>query len=267
MSKIVKHTVFLFLTVFIISSCGSKKQSNPGEVVDKKKTNELLDSLEAYGNKDFSFFYSKIACKYKSDEQNLSFKTTIKLKSDSLLNAMMTFAKIPVVIANVSQDSVKLINKRDKCYFFSEIDFLSSLLNMDLALSDAEDIILGSPLAFDRKNKYHQLPDTSFYVIATHKEKEFEDKNGKDIMMKYFLSADSLELKKTFIASPKDSTEITIDMEEYQLINNKKYPYVVKISASSKKGPVHIELKYTKVAIDEPVDIYFKIPDNYVECE
>lgn len=267
MSKIFKNTVFLITTILVVSSCGSKKQTNPGEVVDKKKTNELLDSLEAYGKKDLSFFYSKIACKYKSEEQNLSFKTAIKMQSDSLLNAMMTFAKIPVVIANVTQDSVKLINKRDKCYFFTDIDFLSSLLNMELGLADAEDIILGSPLAFDRKNKYHQLPDTSYYVIATHKEKDFMDLNGKDIMMKYFLSADSLELKRTYISSPKDSTEITIDMEEYQLVNNKKYPYVVKISANSKKGPVNIELKYTKVTIDEPVDIYFKIPDNYVECE
>lgn len=267
MNKLFTHSIFLLAVGLLLVSCGSKRQADSGTVVDKRKTNELLDSLEAYGNKDISFFYSKIACKYKSEEQNLTFKTSIKLKSDSLLNAMMTFAKIPVVIANISEDSVKLINKRDKCYFFTDIDFLSSLLNMDLTLNDAEDIILGNPLAFNRKSKYHQLSDTAYYVVASHKQKDFDDEDSKDVMIKYFLSSDSLELKKTFISSPKDSTEITIDVEEYQLINSKKYPYVVKISAKSKKGPVTIDLKYTKVAIDEPKSIYFKIPENYVECE
>jgi hypothetical protein len=253
--------------LFFLFSCGSGKKLAGGTITETKKTSDLLDELDLQSSKKVDFFYSKISSKYKSSEQNFSFKTSVKLKSDSLMNAMITVANIPIMIANVSVDSVKLINKRDKCFFYTDIDYLENLLRMKISLNDAEDIILGRPVAFDRDKKYHQLMDTSFYVIATHKLKDFQNPDMDEVMIKYFLSPDSLKLEKTFISSPKDSTEILIHIKSLERIDHQDFPSEMDINAIGKKGPIEINLKYQKTLINDRKSIYFKIPDNYGECE
>ena len=95
-----------------------------GDKLPKIKDKELVDRLDSLSKIEPRTFYSKLDINYKDSTTDISFKTSLKIVADSAVSAIITYARIPIVTAMVTKDTITVVNKREKCY---TVQFLSRI--------------------------------------------------------------------------------------------------------------------------------------------
>ena len=146
----------LICTLIFLSSCARVLVETPIaiEKLPHKKEKELIAIIDSLSLIKPNSLYSKLDVKYSDSSRTISFKTSLKIVKDSAINLLITYAKIPIVTAQVTKDSIIVVNKRDKCFEKESLTYIKDMFGIDLSLLNLEEIFLGRPLDYDPKNKY-----------------------------------------------------------------------------------------------------------------
>lgn len=261
-----------FSFIWALSSCSPKVGSDlmNGDKLPKIKDKELVDRLDSLSKIEPKTFYSKLDINYKDSTTDISFKTSLKIVADSAISAIITYARIPIVTAMVTKDTITVVNKREKCYTVQSLDYLKSTFGVDFTYENMEELFLGKPLDYNIDQKYFVEHDPYHYSISTHKKrdkKRMDRRPKEDIVLNYILSDDAKFLQQTMIKSPSDSTEITVIYEERQNVNGMNVPKVVHMHIKAKDKGIYIKMDYEKVEINEPQELIIVIPEKYEKCK
>ena len=266
------------LLLILVSSCSPKLILLNSEKLDRKKTSELTDALDEMSKLRPDYFYSRISTKFKDTTQSVSFKTSLKIKRDSAVSAFISFAAIPIIQAIVTQDSLTVVNKRNKCFTLTDLSIIKNTFGYAFEYGNVEEILLGLPLAYDTNQRYFQIHDPHNYIISSHRKRQIKknekgkpmDKNnGNDdeIIVKYFLSDDISRIKKLEIESPSDSTRLEVNYVTSEIVNSFSVPKSVEIQVFTPKNTISLKLDYEKTEVNEPQSLLLVIPKTYSICE
>lgn len=276
MSQNIKYfLVGTFLTLFLVS-CSEKLVVIHPEKLERKKTPELVHTLDSLFLLRPTFFYSKISTQFQDTNQSVSFKTSIRMVKDSATNALITYAAIPIFNTMLTKDSLTILNKRSKCYSKSKLSVLKDNFGYDFEYKNIEEIILGLPVAYDTNQKYFQIHDPYNYIISSHRKKEIKRNDrprqnrrneSNDIIIKYFLTSDAKGLRKMEIESPDDSTQIFVEYLSREMVDNFNIPKEVTVNVKTPRNNILINLTYEKIEINQPQPLFLVIPENYEICE
>jgi hypothetical protein len=257
-------------------SCSKKLVIINPEKLDRKKTPELVHTLDSLFLLRPTFFYSKISTQFQDTNQNVSFKTSIRMVKDSATNALITYAAIPIFNTMLTKDSLTILNKRNKCYSKSKLSALKDNFGYDFEYKNIEEIILGLPIAYDTNQKYFQIHDPFNYILSSHRKKEIKRNDRprpnrrnetNDIIIKYFLTPDAKGLRKMEIESPDDSTQIFVDYISREMVDNFNVPKEVVVNVKTPRNNIFVNLTYDKIEINQPQPLFLVIPENYEICE
>ncbi|MEY3238183.1 MAG: hypothetical protein RI883_2284 [Bacteroidota bacterium] len=273
MNHCIKYFTFIG-TMVLLFSCAKQMTDLQQEKLPRKKTQDLITTMDSLSHIKPTFFYTKIATEFSDTNRNVSFKTSIRMVKDSAINTTITYAKIPIINSIITTDTVKVVNKRDKCYIIQSLGYIKDNFGIDFNYRNLEELILGMPLDYDTTQKYFQIHDPYNYIISSHKKREMKrlDRNGRqierdDILVKYYLTNDATNLKAMFIESPSDSTTIQVDYLTRELVQGYNLPKDVFIKITSPRNQMRITLSYDKAEIDQPQPLFFVIPEGYEKCE
>lgn len=259
---------FLMVVLLALASCNR----NTEEVISEQGTVakvELVNALDSLSNKTFNSFYSKIATSYSDSSRSLNFKTSTWMIADSASNFLISYASFPVVGALVTQDSVKVSNKREKCYIYASLDFLSTQFGTSMSLNNLEDILLGIPTNFDAGRTYYQHDTEKGRTLCTHGLKDIEQAKAEmseEVITYYKLTEDLKELEAMTLYSIKDSIEIHIEYKTREMVEGLSVPTEVTVRILSPTSEINVELTYTKIRVNQPEKIQFVIPETYERC-
>lgn len=266
------------LMLVLVSACSPIIGLLNPEKLDRKKTPELIEALDGMIKNKPDYFYSRISTKFKDTTQNVSFKTSLKIKKDSAVSAFISFAAIPIIQAIVTQDSLTVVNKRNKCYNITDLSVIKNTFGYAFEYANVEELILGIPLAYDTNQRYFQIHDPFNYIISSHRKRQIKkndkgkpmDKNianDDDIIIKYYLSDDITRIKKLEIESPSDSTRLEINYVTSEIINSYNVPKNVEIQVFTPRNTINLKLDYEKTEVNEPQSLLLVIPKTYGICE
>ncbi len=266
------YNLLLVLSLALFSSCAKKLTQTDLPKVNREKTQDLLNVLDSLSTLRPDTFYSKISTKYSDTSKNLSVKTSVRMIADSAMNAIVTYAAIPVVNALVTKDSLKLVNKKEKCLVLTDMEFIKSTFGVDFTFKNLEEMILGIPLDYDTTQKYFQINDPYRHVISSHRKRRIKLndrllKRDDNIAIKYFIHPNLQQLDGLEIISAEDTTSIFIQYKAWQTVNGFQVPNEVFIRVKTPKNNLLIELSYEKASVNEPMELYFIIPEGYEECK
>lgn len=260
--------IYILVGVILLTACSEKNTSIYTQKLTKIKTSRIVDHLDSLSKTEWSFFYARIATKYSSSTTKVSFKTILKMQKDSIVNATITFAAIPIIHVLLSPDTLKVVNKKDKCYIIETVDFLKKEFDFPFGYKQVEELLLGKPLAWNKSDRFHQIENPDYYILKTNKKRfASKDKEEGDIDLNYYLSPEELEIKKIIINSPEDSTSIILNYSDWVFIDKMKVPQSVEVYIYTPKDSLFIELKYQKVEFGNTKEIVFIIPDQYEHCK
>ena len=269
MNLSIKHISYLLFSSLLIISCARNNTDDQVKLkkIGDKKLQLVLDSLY---DQEVNYFYAKVATQYEDTARKVSFKTSIRMIEDSLINTLIKYANIPIMNSLISPDSVIVSNKREKCYVRQSLSYIKDQFGVDFSHKNVEQFILGQPVGYEPELKYFQHQATDGYVMCSHKKKDIkrnERKDIKEIITYYKLNPELTDLMQTVIESPEDTTVIVIDYGPRELVNGMKLPKEMSLSIQTPRQEIKVELNYKKMRLNEVEEIHFVIPEGYEECE
>lgn len=270
MTQYFKGFTAVIFGLMFLSSCAKKLTETERVKLPKKKATELVNILDSISQIKPKYFYTKITTHVEDTNRNVNFKTSVRMTADSAMNALITYASIPIVNAMITTDSVIITNKREKCYIRQSLDYIKENFAIDFNFSNLEELILGMPLDFDSTQKYFMVHDPYNYTISSHKKREFKklDRSDKeDVLIKYFLTDSLTGLKGMYIESPSDTASIKVDYLVRENIDGFDVPREVFIHIISARNNMRINMSYEKIEVDIPKEMILVIPDTYEQCK
>lgn len=260
----VKVTFLGFLLLTVVS-CGRKKAVFSPEF-PTKTTQELVNRLDELSNLDWDFLTAKTNVKLSSESQTNSFKASLRMKRDSALLVNISFAGIPVVQTVLSNDSLKILNRKDKCYKFQDRTALEQILDFPIEYFQLQDLLLGKPLLFDKTKEHIQIQDLMFYQIKTKRKRSPESLN-EEVIITYFLHPSSLELNKVKLESPFDQTTMEIVyVGKHEKIEGLSLPQQIDLVIQGPRATTTLNIAYNRPDISNEKKISLNVPENYVPC-
>lgn len=298
--------VFFVVLPALVVSCSPKLHPEDQVKVERRKTNELVASLDSLSQQRPQYFYSKIKCEYSDTNTSKSFKTSVRLVKDSAVNALITFATIPIINSLIRPDSVIITNRQDKCFIKRDLNFIKEQFGVSFDYRNIEELFLGLPIGFDTTQKYFQIHDPYNYILSSHKKREIrrelkdkperdrqdrerergrdhpdrgdrprredredrnEDSESEEVILKYYLASDLRSLNRISVDSPEDTTSIDIHYVSRDSVENYLIPDLVEIVIRTPRNRMVINLDYDRTEINVPQEIRFIIPEEYGECK
>lgn len=269
--NIIKYFGFMVLALFIAACGNNKNAAEDKEKLPKIDDEVLIGRMDSLSQKRPEHFYTKLSSKYRDSEYNVSFKTSIRMRMDSALHALITYAKIPIYNTMVTPDTLTMVDKRGDCYIKEDMSYLKETFDVDFQHGNIEELILGMPIGWLSDRDYYVLKDPYNYVISSHKERNIRrmdrSTDSDELFIRYYMTDDAKGLRKVLIESPADTTAIEVNYYEREIVNGFGVPTSGDIAVETPRDTITIEFKYNRTSVNEPRVLYLAIPDKYGKCE
>ena len=240
MSKFIP-ILFFALT---LNSCSTKQLSNSVYSKTPKNSKELISIVNSQ-NKNIEWLSLKGKINLVKENKDITLSLNIKHRKDSViwLSISAPFG-IEIIRAQVTSDSIYFINRAKKTWFVESSNHIKEILKHDIGFENLQDMITANPRII--KNKYKLESQDDGFVLTSELynylvSKDFRIKNAN------FIDGES---RVSFSYASTDNTE-SFPKHFFLKVNSKE-----KFEAS---------LIYSKVVINIPQKISFKIPQSYVE--
>ncbi len=239
------NKIIAFILSCLVIGCSTSKKSSYKNIKTEKK--DVVYNV-INNHTSFETFYAKCQTKYSSDDSNLNFKATVKIKKDSVIwISLSALFGIEVFQAIILPDSVVLVDKFNAKFFSGSISSLDAILNTSFDFYTLQNIITNQPLIdFNKKHNFNKS--------EKHYHFEFSDQDYIEVKKKNF--------QPSFIKLHDGINEISVNYKNYRLLNSKLFPYSIALNAKKNKL-LELNLDYIKVKINPKLNYLLTIPEGY----
>lgn len=264
------YILFILILTLSLASCGGKKKTIDGDKLKNRNWKELVDAL-----KNNEFKYEWIRSKASADVifkgENNSVKANFRIRKDSA--SWINLSKgIQIMTAVASTDSIKVLKKiGEKEYYIDDFNTVNKFLNTEVDYSLLEDFFAGNAIGFDYDSiKYKSGIDEGMYVLSSDKIKKLDKmlKRGynknKEILYRCWINPVNFKCQKVRVDLLLDFASLTVKYGDWKTIEGGQvYPFLSTISLETLKDTVQLSLEYSKITINEPQEMPFKLTDSY----
>lgn len=212
--------------------------------------------LSNLNNIDYNTFSGKADVSYKdSKNKNYNFDVKLNMKKDEVIWLSATGPLgIEVARALVTRDSVKILNKLERQYIVSSIDYLQQQLGLPLDLKALQDLLVGNAVFIDRESSSYVKEDGSLQISS---QTRFFRNLLTVAMPGYLPSASKLE---DVDAERNRSAELAY--KEYRQADGRNFSTERTIKVNHKTN-IDIGLKYKSYTFNGGITTPFSVPSGY----
>ncbi len=266
--------VFSVITfLFVLYACKPvKKVQTINAAINKKDTVQIvkvdttvaIDSnrvikdimFKVEKNKiDFKTFYAKVKVDYEGQDNNLGVTAYIKMTKDSLINLRITYPVYGVVMdAQITKDSVIVVNKKDKYIQYRSINYLQEATQIPFDFKTLQDVIIGNPVFLSKNIVSYKATDNQLLVLMIGN------------LFKNLITLNTADYKvmhtKLDDVDPLRNRTCDITYSEYKNTGDIQFATYRSISVSE-KSKLDVFLDFKDYKFNEPLNYTFVIPKNY----
>jgi hypothetical protein len=261
-------TVSVF--ALLCASCKNQKKitlNNGKCILDFKNARTLTTNLKA---KEFKFdkLNAKLSVDALIDSTNNSFTVSLRMKKDSVI--WMSISKLGIEGARViiTKDTVKFLNRLKGQYFKGDYAYISKLLNTELDFEMLQSLLIGNSVEFyNEDDKIKPGVDNCQYTLGTIRKyklrKVVRGKTLKESAQSIYLVSETFKVARIRFYEFNPDRSFDASFGDFQKMDDSQlFPMQLNYIIKAKKN-VNIDLKYSKVLLNEEQSFPFKIPDNY----
>lgn len=286
-----KYLAYILILVISLGACSKKKDIERTEKLQSRSVKFLQTKIEE-NTLHFSTLSARFTAKTNFNNEKLSFKGMLKMKTDSIIWLSMTkLGGVEIVRLILTPDSIKFINKWDKEYFIGPIEKLDNLDNIELGYTQIQEMLTGALIDYNPEDKFSSSNDNGSYLISSKNKtkikksaaivegdslleisklddkmiKLMEKNNGEDFVVKnYYLLPDNYLLTRQTINLIALQQAIDIVYMNHEVLNDTSVfalDHIIKIASNDKSG--RIDLSYSNVEFNVENSYPFKISSKY----
>jgi len=258
--------VIVLLSILYFSSCKTSK-----EIVYTRnyiKNNELYNYVSKNSIDFNELLIRNIKISYSNDQTQIRFSGVIKIQKDSSIFLAIT-APLGIEIARVkiNQDSIFVIDRKNKKYFNNDIKILEMFFKYPITFYEIQNILLNTNFKdFENlltvKNNKRRLYINSKNCFELSKTEYLRNQYFKIDTINKQVNISNKFLEKEYFVS-KNNSNIQIEYIDFYTIEDKFFPHNIIIKIYSDSNKSEIKLEYSKPIFRERKKLKFVIPNGY----
>ncbi|MEM6966901.1 MAG: DUF4292 domain-containing protein [Bacteroidota bacterium] len=256
MNSLLKISIFIIFVAVLTGSCKSKKNQLPTaqDPLPKKSTKFLQKALDK--NKvNAEWMSAKGKLNYRDDNEKVKATVFMRMRKDSVLWFVVKKAGVEAVRAQITTDSIYVINRRAKEYTIRGLDFFESDYNLPSSFAAIQSIILGNVLYLSNVKPDSEISDSQYRLFV---EKD-------NVRAEYWMNGLTYQLSKMTFTDIRNDRIFDMTFDNYkQLDDQQNFSYFRNLNLSGKNmNAPDLDIKLSSVEINEPKSIKFDIPKRY----
>ncbi|MCU0354764.1 MAG: DUF4292 domain-containing protein [Cytophagales bacterium] len=225
MTVVLQRFATFFLIVCLVLGCGKRPPTNtPVQNTPKPDEDPRVDVNEVM----FQYFKAKAKITYVDAAANQTANVDLRMKRDSLI--WMSIGKLGVEGARVliTRDSAYVIDRINNSYEVYDFRALGRRFNFNLSFDIIQAAVLGNlPISKDNRDKLRVMKDKEYYLLRQKQD---------SVTIDNYVSIDNLKLRKALFIEPATNNSLTLDYENFALINDVLFPFNSNISLQYKSA-------------------------------
>lgn len=297
MNKAGWHHLFLAVLLFGISCKSTKIVKRERNILrNSEKVIELINA----NNIDYRTASLKANVTISDEKQKLSFKANIRMQKDSLIWSSLSLMSIAGAKTFLTEDSIKIINYREKSVINEPYSVLNDFLNSDLlTLSNLQKIMFGDWINVAEFEKYRLKFNDTNYVVSTlserridkdwmekkidklekkierqeerneekaqetlEKKQERKPRKYEGLAIEIEADPDMLKVKQMKVIDYYLEGELKTNYEQFKEVQGFNVPHKVTIAVKGKRN-LNVEIEYYRISLNEEISVPFSIPKKY----
>jgi len=195
---------------------------------------------------------AKAALSIGSNANDVTMNIRIKNK-EAIWVSVTAIAGLEVARALITPDSVRVINRLENEYIKKPFSYLYEFTNNKINFATLQSVLVGNTIS--------EFITGSTEVKLDGAEAGLKTSIGSmiyDLMVNNQNKVVQSNLKDTMA-----SQSLLVFYGDFQAISKQQVPHSVVMKSQAKSKSISLDLKYTKIELDVPVEIPFKVPDRY----
>jgi len=258
-----KYTNFLFLMLIVallLPACKGARSAADGDA--KMRSADAI--LKRMVKQQVRAKGMESRARISIDDGSFSQSATANIKwlKDSLIWMNVTKFGFEVARAQITQDSVYLIDRLNNEYAIKDLSFVQDEYNLPANFATLEAMLIGNPVFFGKTTSLVLKTAENEYILA-------EKNLANSINSSYVIDAQEFLLKSMFFEELAEQQKMRVLLDDYrQVSGNQNFSYLRKVEVNSPKtGTVDIGIEFSKVELTPPSRIRFEIPSRYTRID
>jgi len=247
-----------FMAAF--SGCKTKKAIVAIPKATEKPINEAeakkSEQLKLLSGKDLSFNTLSLKAKANLDINGNSNNVTMNIRmqrNEKIWVSITAIAGIEVARALITPDSIKVRNNLQGVYLKKPFSYAYKFTNKQVDFKLLQAIFSGNTIAAFMKETSELKQENGTWVLSGQQQ-DLAYRMLFNTLMK--VSEDNLNDVQTGQA-------LKVQYGEYQQVNNALFPSSVKINSIAGKQKISIDLDFSKIESNVPLEFPFTVPAKY----
>lgn len=247
--------VALSLFIFLGNACKSKKVLVDNTVEEEALTAEGLLETVARNQLQAQSFDGSAKVDVKSDALSIGVTATIRMKKDETIWMSVRKFGFEMGRAMVTKDSIYILNRLANEYAVEPLSYIEKSFRLPANLEMLQQLLLGNPVYLTTANPKAQLQEDGYRLSA----------NSGAATNDFWFSSPDFHLQRMAYEQSDEGRSLKVDYDSYQPAGaNRDFSYLRNIEVDSREtGAAQITLTFSKVEINQAVDIKFSIPPRY----
>ncbi|NVN94468.1 MAG: DUF4292 domain-containing protein [Bacteroidetes bacterium] len=264
----------LILIITLIVSCKPEKQLSvqkeiiPQTIVNKEITTDTIFDKMSKSQFRFDWLSAKFSAEYEVDNNNTSFSGQIRIRKDSLIWISISKYSIEIARLLITEDSVHFVNWMDNNYFISDFNYINRFINNAVDFDMLQAFFVGNDFKYYETDKFKTNFDGTQYHLSTvnrHKLKKYiktENDKLKILVQSIFVDPFTFKISELSVKEVKANNKLKASYSNHEAINGQLFPRKLSVLISAEKE-IKINIEFSKINIDEPLNFPFRIPGSY----
>lgn len=252
-----KVLIFIAFLQPLLFSCKSVPiSSTRGE-------DEFAQFLYKKSKTSVSKYYSsdQVNITIKDGEVSKSVKTKVSIQKGDFIFVNINILGIELGRAEITPDSIKIINRIEKTYYFNKLEEINSILKLNLAYNQIENLILKGLILEGnesfKKFKSHIAENNDYYIYVYKK-------SGIPDITSYFFK-DSFQEYKLEIGNNLSDVHLVATFMNYHDLNT--YPKEINVTFKRQEYRAEVKIEIGKISNNKIGNRSFDVNNKYREIE
>ncbi|MBM3405506.1 MAG: DUF4292 domain-containing protein [Bacteroidetes bacterium] len=266
--SLIRITGWIILLAVILPACktsaplvkGPLKEEGPDYLIRQMKAKEV----------NYSWFSAKFTAEYVKDKSLTSFSGQLRIRNDSVIWISITPALgIEAFRLVLTPDSVKFMNRMDNTYFIGTYQWVNNFLKTSMNFDVLESILLGNDVSWYENENFRASIDENQYKLSTSGRRKMKktiksQEAGPQILLQnLWLDPHTYKIIRTDIKElGKENVRIQANYSTFNSVNNMLIPGKILFDFSA-DNPFRISVDFSKIVLDSPQPMPFKVPSTY----
>jgi hypothetical protein len=261
MKKNILNKLFIISCLLVMVSCTAKKKlivANKPVAATPKPPNEMTTVMSHQLN--FNTFSAKANTKLAIDGNSNDVTLNLRINHDKEIwvSVAATLLNIEIARAVITPDSIKILNKLQSVYIKKPFSYIYSYTNNQINYKMLESILVGNALPEILKDDNARFQTNNGNTDVSG--------NLEDLLYKLLLDTDMKGIQLN-LTNQNQGQSLQVNNGNFIPVNNRLVPSQIDIQSVSQNKKIQVNLHYTKVDLDEPLQYPFNIPERYTPAD